>query len=132
MANTDHLTDGHATRVKLVTGNIVFYEKSVTPGGTEGGDPIDITTNDNTSQKSQAPRSITSPTSTSATVSYDKADKVAAEARINVLDTVLVTYPDDTTNIRAGWLRSFIPNEMSEGEQPTAAVVFEYQGEAPA
>jgi len=131
MANTDHLTDGHATRVSLVTGAITFYEKSVTPGGVEGGDPIDITTNDNATQKSQAPRSLTSPTSTSATVTYDKTDEAAAGARINVLDTVLVVYPDDTTDARAGWLRSFIPNEVSEGEQPTAAVVFEYQGEAP-
>ena len=132
MAKDGHLTDGHGIRIELVNQGVVFYEKNVTPSGTEGNDPIDITTNDNTSQKSFAPRTLTQPTDVNAEVTYNKADKDAASAAVDQSDQILTTYPDDTTDLDSGWLRSFIPNQAAEGEQPTANIVIAYQGEAPA
>jgi hypothetical protein len=131
MAKDGHFTDGHGIRIVFVNQAITVYEKNVTPGGTEGGDPIDITTNDNTSQRSQAPRTLTAPTATSAEVTYDETDLAALEAAVDQSDQIRLEWPDDTTRAASGWLRSVIPNQASEGEQPTAAIVIEYQGEAP-
>ncbi len=132
MAKDGHFTDGHGTRVVFVNQAITVYEKSVTPGGTEGGDPIDITTNDNSSQRSFAPPSLTSPTPTSSEVTYDETDLVALEAAVDQSDDIRIEWPDDTTRAKSGWLRSIVPNQMTAGEQPTAAITIEYEGEAPA
>jgi len=131
MAKAGHFEDGLGIRIVLVNQALVFYEKDVTPSGLEGGDPINITTNDNTAQHTQAARTLSIPTQASATVTYDVSDEAAYFAAVDVSDDVRTDYPDDTTTLEAGWLRSFIPNQTQEGEQPTAAVVFEFQGEAP-
>ena len=132
MAKDGHFTDGHGIRIVFVNQGISVYEKNVTPGGTEGGDPINITTNDNASQHSQAPRTLTMPTATSAEVTYDEVDFAALEAAVDQSDQIRIEWPDDTTRVSSGWLRSVIPNQASEGEQPTANITIEYQGEAPA
>lgn len=132
MAKLGHFTDGGGIRVVFVNQGISVYEKNVTPGGVEGGDPIDITTNDNTSQRSFAPPRLTSPTPTNLEVTYDETDLAALEAAVDQSDTIRIEWPDDTTRAKVGWLRSVTPNQATEGEQPTAALVVEYEGEQPA
>lgn len=132
MAKLGHFTDGHGIRIVFVNQAITVYEKNVTPGGTEGGDPIDITTNDNTSLRSFAPPTLATKTATSAEVTYDETDLAALEAAVDQSDTIRIEWPDDTTRSRAGWLRSVIPNQAAADEQPTAAITIEYEGESPA
>ena len=132
MAKDGHFTDGHGIRIVFVNGGVTVYEKNVTPGGTEGGDPIDITTNDNTAQRSFAPRTLDAPTPINLEVTYNQTDKASLEALVNTSDTIRTEYPDNTTEATSGWIRSVLPNQATSGEQPTANIVIERQGEAPA
>lgn len=132
MANALHLTDGQGIRIVLVNQGLVFYEKSVQPSGVEGGDPINITTNDNTAYESQAPRTLRMRMQSQSVVTYDSTDKAAYEAAVDQSDSIRIDYPDDTTELYVGWLRSFIPDSAENGSQPQATAIFEYEGEAPA
>lgn len=133
MANAAHYTDGGKFRIELVTQAIVFYEKSVQIPGEEGRDPINITTNDNGDLLSFAPPIRGQITPAQAVVTYDSTDLTAIKAAVNVKDTILVTYPDDTTEAAiTGWLRSAIPDNAEDAAQPTMTVTFEFEGEAPA
>jgi len=132
MAKPGHFTDGYNIRISLVNQGITLYEKNVTPPGVEGGDPINITTNDNGDFMSFAPRSRKQRTAAQAEVTYDDTDLDALEAAVDQSDDILVVWPDDTTKLDSGWVRSVIANQTQEGEQPTANITFEYQGEAPA
>lgn len=132
MANALHFTDGAKFRVELVSQGLVFYEKSVQPRGEAGGDKINISTNDNVSRESFAPRTRSAPTPAVLVCTYDSTDYDAYMAAIGVADTILVTYPDDSTRTpEAGWLNDFVPEVAEHGTQPTATATFEYQGEAP-
>jgi hypothetical protein len=131
MAKADHFTDGHGIRIVFVNGGVTVYEKNVTPGGIEGGDPIDITTNDNTSLRSFAPRTLATETPINLEVTYNQTDKAALEALANTSDDIRTEYPDNTTELTSGWIRSVIANQATSGEQPTANLVVERQGEAP-
>jgi hypothetical protein len=133
MANALHFTDGAKFRIELVTQAIVFYEKSVQIPGIEGRDPINITTNDNGDTLSFAPPVRGQVTPAQAVVTYDSTDLTAILAARNVKDTILVKYPDDTTeDPQVGWLRSAIPDNAEDAAQPTMTVTFEFEGEAPA
>jgi len=41
---------------------------------------------------------------------------------VNQNQEIVLTYPDGETLTFWGWLDGYAPNEMSEGEQPTAEV----------
>lgn len=131
MANATHLQDGAGFRIVLVNQGITLYEKSVQPRGEEGGDPIDITTNDNTSRKSFAPPKWTEPTPSQAVVTYSGTSLDALRAAVDVSDDIRIEYPDDSTDdAEPGWLRSAIPENAEPGAQPTATVAIAYYGEA--
>jgi len=132
MAKDGHFTDGYNCRISLVNQGITVYEKNVTPPGVEGGDPINITTNDNGDFQSFAPRSRKQKTPAQSEVTYNDTDLDALEAAVDQSDDILRVWPDDSTKLESGWLRSSIPNQTQEGEQPTTNLTFEYQGEAPA
>ena len=131
MSKASHFTDGHGIRIVFVNQGITVYEKNVTPGGKEGGDPIDITTNDNVSLRSFAPPVLGRLTPTNVEVTYDKADLDALKAAVDQSDDIRTEWPDDTTDVQSGWLRDVTPNQTQSGEQPTATLAIEYQGEAP-
>jgi len=131
MAKAGHFTDGYNIRISLVNQGITVYEKNVTPDGVEGGDPINITTNDNGDFQSFAPRSRKQRTPSQSEVTYNETDLDALDAAVDQSDDILIVWPDDTTRLQSGWLRSNIANQTSEGEQPTTNLTFEYQGEAP-
>jgi hypothetical protein len=133
MAKQGHITDGHGFRIELVTQALVFYEKSVQPGGSEGGDPINITTNDNTDKHTFAAPTLTTDTDAQLVCTYDQTDLADYLAAVDVSDTIVLAYPDDSSDAaRPGWLRSFIPDSAETGAQPTATAIFAFEGEAPA
>jgi len=129
MSNNAHFTDGLGLRFELVNQGLVAYVKNITPPGVEGGDPINTTTTDNTSFESQAPRTLKMKTAINAEVTYDKNDKDAWEAAVDQSDDVLVHYPDDSSDLDAGWLGSFLANQTTFNEQPTAQVIVHYYNE---
>ena len=131
MAKAGHLTTGQGFRIKLVNQNLEFYEKTVQPKGLDGGDPINITTNDNTEKESQAPRKLSTDTDAQITHTYNAADKALYEAAVNQSDDILQIFSDDSTEAaRPGWLRSFTPESAEKGSQPMATSIFSFYGEA--
>jgi hypothetical protein len=117
------LEDGFSTLVTIETDtNIGFWEKSVQPSGPDGGDSIPITTMHNTTVHTKAPRSLVDITDTTITAAFDPSCLVDAMASINVEGTITITYPDGAQYAFFGYLKSIVPQEMSEGEQPEAEV----------
>lgn len=100
--------------------NIKFFEKSVQPPGIDGGDPIDTTTMHNSTWRTFAARSLKTLTDLTVTAAYDPAvlDTAELQAVANLETTVTVTFSDGSTIAFFGYLRSFEPTEMAEGEQP--------------
>jgi hypothetical protein len=119
--------DPQGTRITI--GAVTFLEKSVTPPGADGGDPLDITDMSTTGNKRKAPRTLTEITPGSATVVYNPANIAAILAAVNTSASVHIDYPDGSKETFTGWLRSFTPSELTvDGEQPTADIVVEAAG----
>ena len=125
--------DGFGTRI-TVTANAThtFEETAVTPMGFEGDDPVEQTSNNNTKFRSFAPGALITKSSATATVYYEK-DKVAAiYADLQIAGTVEVTFEDGSDFTDNGWIQSFVPDEQSGGERPTATITIAWEGESSA
>jgi hypothetical protein len=119
-----YLLDGFKTLISFTnTPTILLREKSVTPLGLDGGDKIDITTMRNIEVRTYSPQHLIDTTDLSLVCSYDPAVLVELLALINVEDLIVITHSDGTSWEFFGALRSFIPNENTIGEQPTANLV---------
>jgi len=117
------LDDGFSTKIALEGDtNIDFWEKTVQPPGIDGGDSIDITNMWNSALRTKAARSLYDLTDVSLTVAYDPLVYDQIIAIINSNGQVTVTFPDTSTLTFYGYLKSFEPSELSEGEEPTADI----------
>lgn len=120
------LEDGYQSLIQFTLDPIIeFFEKSITPPGIDGGDEIEQTTMLNTKWRTFSPRALKSLTEVTATVAYDPNVYTidgGIDAAINRKDTITVHYPDESTLAFFGFLKSFTPNEFTEGEQPTAEI----------
>ena len=117
------LKDGYSTKVGFENDlDVQFWEKTVTPSGYDGGDKIDITTMWNAAIRTHAARSLYDAADGSITVAYDPIVLLSIRSLINVEGIVTYTFPDGTTDSRYGYLKSFEPNELSEGSHPEATV----------
>ncbi len=117
-----HLEDGHGTLVTFAADpDVSLWEKNVTPPGVDGGDAIEQTTMHNTTWRPMAPRQLKTLTEFEMTCAYDPGVITQLVSLINVETTVTVTFNDGTTWAFYGFLKSFEPEELSEGEQPTAS-----------
>jgi hypothetical protein len=101
---------------------IRLWEKSVTPPGWDGGDAIDTTTMHNSDLRTMYPRSLVTLTEASGTVAYDPKAYDEIRQAINVNDEITITYSDGSTLAFWGWLRTFEPSELQEGEFPEAEI----------
>lgn len=115
------LKDGYRCLITFASNpTIEFWEKSVTPPGFDGGDKIDITTMHNNDYRTFAPRALITLMESSFTAAYDPAVLTSIEGLINRRDTVTIRFSDGSTWSFYGFLKSFAPQEVSEGEQPAA------------
>jgi hypothetical protein len=112
------LDDGYSTTISL--GGSSLYEKEVTPPGIDGGGGIDTSTMRNTAWRTQTPMSLKTLTNASFTAAYDPAAYTSLLSAVNVNQEITVTFPDGATLVFWGWLNTFTPNPLVEGEQPTA------------
>jgi len=121
------ISDGFSTKIAFDRDpNVSFWEKEVTPPGFDGGDAIDDTTMHNTTYRTFASRSLTTLTESSITVMYDP------DVYNNILDNLLnqegsitVTFPDGSTMDFYGYLRTFVPGPLVEGEPPEAEITIQ-------
>lgn len=117
------LDDGHATLVTFAADpDVSFWEKQVKPPGVDGGDPVNTSTMHNVTYSTTAPRTLKTLTAGATTVAYDPAVLTQIVALINVRTTITLTFPDGSTWAFYGFLKSFEPNELQEGNQPEATV----------
>lgn len=120
------LDDGYQTLISFAEDPTVnFWEKSVTPPGMDGGGPTATTTMHNDQLRTFAPKFLITMTEGSMVAAYDPVVYQEVLAMINVNQLITVTFPDGSTVQFWGWLDKFIPNEHTEGEQPTANVTIQ-------
>lgn len=118
--------DGFSTKITIgADPNITFWEKTVTPPGVDGGDPVETTTMFNTTWRTMRARQLKTLTEVSATVAYDAAVYDEIVTQVNNETTITVKFPAGDTIAFYGYLRSFTPGEIAEGSQPEATIVIQ-------
>jgi len=119
------LEHGYQTLITIAAdADIDFWEKTVTPPGVEGGDAIDITTMHNSNVITKDAQALYEWTDSTSVVAYDRAVYTQIVAVVNVNSTITWTFPDGGTVAAYGFLKSFIPSDMSRDSQPEATVTF--------
>jgi hypothetical protein len=102
---------------------IAFWEKTVTPPGLDGLEPIDTTTMYNTTYRTFAQRALVTMTDLTVTAAYDPKLYTDIVNLLNEHATITVLFPDGSNVCFFGFLRSFTPGEHVEGSQPEATIV---------
>lgn len=116
------LDDGHATFITFsLNDDIGLWEKGVKPPGVEGGESVDTTTMRNLIYRTKNPRKLKELTNMSGTCAYDEFVLAAVVDMVNKLQTITVTFPNGRTWSFPGYLKTFDPQELSEGAQPVAS-----------
>jgi hypothetical protein len=127
------LDDGFPTKIAFERDpDVSFWEKSVQPPGFDGGDPIDTTTMHNTSYRTMSSRRLKTMTEATLTVAYDPA--VYTQINNNLINqegSVTVRFPDGSTLDFFGYLQTFEPSEVTEGEQPEAEITIAVTNQDP-
>lgn len=117
------LKDGYQSLITFAASTTIsLWEKTVTPPGLDGGEPVVQTTMHNTQWRTMAPRALITMTPHTFTAAYDPAVYSSILSLLNVETTVTVTFKDGSTLAFYGFLQKFEPAAMSEGTQPEATV----------
>lgn len=123
------IDDGFATTIAFSAGTsgvtFLCYEKEVTPPGLSAEGPNDTTTMRNTLYRTKAPKSLVTMLPGSFVAAYDPEVIDEIVAMLGVNQSIVITFPDDSTWTFWGWIDSFVPGPIVEGEQPTADVTIE-------
>ncbi len=118
------LGDGYQTLVALTADtNIEFFEVTVTPPGIEMDDPNDTTTMHNVDWRTMSPRTLSKLTDTTITANYDPVVYNSILAIIGTVTVVTIHFPDGSSLCFYGFVKSFQPGELSEGNKPTCTVM---------
>ena len=117
------IDDGFKTLISFANGpTLEFYEKEVTPPGIDGGGPIDTTTMRNDEWRTMSPKQLKTLTEMSVVVAYATDLYQDIRAQINDNQIITIVFPDNSELQFWGWLNSFTPGALVEGEQPTATL----------
>lgn len=116
------IDDGHSTKISLVDGT-TLWEKEVTPPGLTGAGAINTTTMRNAVFRTKAPKKLKELTDSAVTVAYDASAYSSILTNMLTNQEITITFPDGGTYVFWGWIESFEPDQLQEGEQPTASMV---------
>lgn len=105
--------------------DVSFWEKTVKPPGVDGGDKVDTTTMHNLTYRTGASRALATLTASQMKAAYDPAVYTQIIALVNRETSWTVRFPDNSTLDFYGFLRSFEPDELVEGQQPEASILIE-------
>jgi hypothetical protein len=120
------LDDGHSTTISFpYDPTIGLWEKEVQPPGVDGGDPVDTTTMRNVLYRTMNPRKLKTLTAATFKVAYDETHTLRIHAMTNINQLLVATFPTGAPFSFWGYLRSFIPDALVEGQQPTATVTIQ-------
>lgn len=116
------LTDGFPTLITFPGAGVTFAEKEVTPPGLKGGGPNDTTTMRQTAWRTRQPKKLKTMDTMSIKAAYDPAFLATTVAQINVNQLIILTHADGHTWSFWGYMDEFVPDQVKEGEQPTAEI----------
>lgn len=115
------MDDGFSTKITFAADpDVALWEKSITPPGLDGGDPIDTTTMFNTDLRTKALRQLMEMKESSFTAAYRAGTLPQLIALINVLTVITLTFPNGKTWAFWGGLTKFEPGPLEEGTFPEA------------
>lgn len=117
---TKYLKDGFSTRHAFAEGALSVEEVETTPPGVDGGDGIDQTSMANNTFRTEYPRALKTITPGGCRVKYKSDSITAIIAQVNVVQKITTSMPDGTDQVWWGWIKSFIPDGLTEGGLPTA------------
>lgn len=118
---TQILEDGHSTLVSFSEEPAVLMKViSATPPTVDGRGAIEIHTMENVDWVTKAPKKLKDLGNASITVAYDPAVLDQIIAMVNVKQMITWHFPDGDQWSFPGYLNSFSPGELVEGERPTA------------
>ncbi len=122
--------DGYSTLINFqIDPDIEFFEKSVTPIGLDGGDPVLTSTMHNLVYQTKVSRALIDITDASVVVAYDPLVLDSIIALLNIEGSITFLFQNNNVNDEPpkwsifGYLKSFVPSEVSEGAQPEATIV---------
>ena len=100
--------------------DILIWEKGVTPPGMDGGDPIDASTMHDVTWRIMFPAALITLTEASVRGAWKPQLFTLLLAVLNVEQTITCWFSNGGNIAFYGFLRTFEPDEMVEGEQPEA------------
>jgi hypothetical protein len=101
--------------------NVLIWEKGVQPPGMDGGDAIDASTMHNVDWRTMFPQALITLTEATCRGAWKPALYTELLALINVETTVTCWFSNGGYIAFYGFMRTFEPDEMVEGEQPEAS-----------
>lgn len=114
-----HLFDGYSSVVAFALDtNIEIWEKSVTPFGLDGREPVDQTTMWNLIYVTRAPRKLRDITALSIVCAYDPKAWTSCNIMLNRVQAITHSWSDGSTLTVWGFLQKVEMAELVEGEQP--------------
>lgn len=118
------LDEGHGTIITFGNADTLsIWEVETQPPGIDGGDPVVTTTHRNTTWDTFNPRVLKTLTPANCTGAY-ASDKLAnIMQQINRNQVITVTFRTGASIAFYGYLRSFTPEPLVEGQQPRASFV---------
>ena len=118
------MDDGHSCKIAFAAdADVSFWEVTVQPPGRDGGDKISTTTMHNSALRTYAPRSLQELTDAQFSCAWDPEVYTQIDDLINNNGWITVHFPNGDTLDFQGYLKSFVPDNLSEGEQPRATGV---------
>lgn len=115
--------DGYQTLTTFaLDSDVQLWQKTVKPIGLSGGGAIDTTTMSNNNVRTKYPKSLYDITDSNMSCAWNALFYDEAIAMINQNQLITTTFPDTSTVAWWGWLDTFEPDDMEEGEHPTAQV----------
>ncbi len=120
------LDEGYQTLIAFASNaSVQLWEKSVQPPGMDGGDPVETTTMHNSTYRTMAARKLITMSPVEVTAAYDPAVYDAIVALINVEGAITVHFSDGSSLSFYGFLQTFEPQAIEEGEQPEANITIQ-------
>ena len=117
---TSIIVDGQSTTIDL--GNSTLQEITVSPPSISSGGEIDVTSMDNGNWRSKAPKKLHESGEVSFSALYDPAHIGTYLSDVGRNKFITITFANGDTLKFYGWVDSFSPSEISEGEAPTVDV----------
>lgn len=117
------LKDGYSSTIAFAANaTISFWEKEITPPGLDGGEKVPQTTMLNAALRTFSSRGLYELSDVTVKAAYDPNVLTQIASIINVEGSITVKWKDGSTYDFFGYLQKFMPDALSDGQQPEATI----------